>query len=239
MNEERRKPQFGEPDYDAAAFAEDVFGGRFRWAATLATIASALLVASRFLLATPPDIPFPHLTGTAATVAVVLLFLFWLSLAIMISRRAAPTRAQNQATTSKLHLSDRGDLTPRLGNNELETRRRAKRPRALDWGQAVGVSHNPLRTGLAWKYNNLHHRQRFGGAAGWRICGAGVPPARAAGPEYHTAAERGAAERGRRSLSEKSCVPFRLPQRISFSQRPFQSFLESTSHRSPSLMSRY
>lgn len=109
MNGERRKPEFGDPDYDAAAFGQDVFGGRFRRAATLGTIASALLVASRFL-ANPPDIPFPHMTGVPATVAVILIFLFWLFLAIMnwrsyfATRRGSPKAQQPPTDTD--HQSD-------------------------------------------------------------------------------------------------------------------------------------
>jgi hypothetical protein len=75
-------PELGDPDYDASAFRQGVFGGRFRCLATLAAIGSALLVAGRFLIPNVPDIPYPiRLSGTSANVAVIPLLVCWSFLA--------------------------------------------------------------------------------------------------------------------------------------------------------------
>jgi hypothetical protein len=60
-------------------------------------------------------------------------------------------------------------------------------PRTI-WAEIASIHANPVRRGLCesatdWPWSSareLNQRPRFCGAASWRICGAGVPPARAA-----------------------------------------------------------
>jgi hypothetical protein len=83
MNASERKPEFGDPDYDLSAFKQDVFGGPFRRAATVATFAMAKVVGWMFISPTPPAIYGPiYVTGTPAKVLAVVFLLVWAIIAI-------------------------------------------------------------------------------------------------------------------------------------------------------------
>ncbi len=78
MEPSSRQPQFGDPDYNLAAFRRDLFGGRLRWLATVLAVLSAALIVCVFSGLLPPDLQwFIHATGTVAKAIVIGAFVFW------------------------------------------------------------------------------------------------------------------------------------------------------------------
>jgi hypothetical protein len=80
-----RQPQFGDPDYDLAAFYRDVFGGGLRWLATVLAVAGAVLATCLLtdLLPRDMEIPFLHVKGTTAIAVVILVTILWLVIAVV------------------------------------------------------------------------------------------------------------------------------------------------------------
>jgi hypothetical protein len=82
MNALDRKPEPGDPDYDLAAFKQDVFGGQFRRAYTLATFGMAIVVGWMFISPDPAIYGPIYATGTPAKVFAVLILLGLASIAV-------------------------------------------------------------------------------------------------------------------------------------------------------------
>jgi hypothetical protein len=107
MNAPERKPEPGDPDYDLSAFKQDVFGGSFRRAATLATFAMAIVVGWMFISPNPPAIYGPvYVTGTPAKVLAVVFLLVWATVAIGSWRVYFIARRKNANTQSSVTAPD-------------------------------------------------------------------------------------------------------------------------------------
>jgi hypothetical protein len=78
LEQSSRQPQPGDPDYDFAAFREDLFGGGLRWFATVLAVVSAAFAVGVFSRLIPPDLYWPiHATGRAAKAIVIGALVLW------------------------------------------------------------------------------------------------------------------------------------------------------------------
>ena len=72
MEPSSQQPQFGDADYNLAAFGREVCGGRLRWLATVLAALSSLLLICILAGLFPPDLQWPiHASGTAAKIVVI------------------------------------------------------------------------------------------------------------------------------------------------------------------------
>ena len=84
MEPSSRQPQFGDADYNLAAFGREVCGGRLRWFATVLAALSAILLIGVFAGLLPADLQLPvNVTGGTAKVIVFCVLVFWSMLAVI------------------------------------------------------------------------------------------------------------------------------------------------------------
>lgn len=73
-----RKPQFGDPEYDIAAFANELTGNGMRWLSTILAAASLGLLVFLAALDGEPAIYYPiHVEGTTAVLIIAACFVLW------------------------------------------------------------------------------------------------------------------------------------------------------------------
>ena len=84
MEPSSRQSQFGDEDYNLAAFGREVCGGRLRSFATVLAVLSALLLIGVFAGLLPADLQLPlNVTGGTAKVIVICVLVFWLVIAVV------------------------------------------------------------------------------------------------------------------------------------------------------------
>ena len=82
MEQRRRKPQLGDPDYDAKAFVGELSGGSLRWVATILGALNAVLVVCVFSGLMSPPVMF-GMSPTTGRIVLVVALLVWIVLALI------------------------------------------------------------------------------------------------------------------------------------------------------------